>query len=162
MANEICCPNCGNRELQVQTETNVESTGKDYSSAKGCLGYMAFGPLGLLCGNCGQNKKISTTNTTYWTCPKCGKRFRTPDDIRKDIEENKKTFMGQVIMVVIVIIVAVFALNVSIHDVFIAVVTGIIMLPLCIGVLYYISSSKNKKIEAEAQQLEADMQRFLK
>lgn len=36
----ICCPQCGNSELQVTNEINTETKGKNYSSGKGCLGYL--------------------------------------------------------------------------------------------------------------------------
>lgn len=89
MPQKLCCPQCGHEELQVVNESNVHTTGKNYSAGKGCLGYLLLGPLGLLCGSCGQGQKTQTTNTTYWVCPKCGKKFRNPEDIRATIPKNK-------------------------------------------------------------------------
>lgn len=83
---QICCPNCGSRNFQVINETNVQTKGKNYSSGKGCLGYLLLGPLGLLCGSCGQGQKTSVTNTTYYVCDKCGEKFRRPEDLKKDIK----------------------------------------------------------------------------
>lgn len=98
----LCCPQCGNKELQVVNETNVQTTGKNYSTGKGCLGYMLMGPLGLLCGSCGSKQKTTTTNTTYWTCPKCGNKFRSPEDIRKEISDNNIKFIVVLVCVIII------------------------------------------------------------
>ncbi|MCD8025690.1 MAG: hypothetical protein LUF33_01820 [Clostridiales bacterium] len=160
MPHEICCPQCGNRDLQVQTITDVKSEGKNFSGTKGCLGYILFGPLGLLCGSCGQKEKITTTNSTYWTCPKCGKKFRAPEELQKEIEVNKKAFVGQAVLGVIIAIICVIALYSS-TGLGLALITGIIVLAMTVGGFYLMTRSKNKKIEAELQQLEEDMQRFL-
>ena len=89
MERKLCCPRCGCKELQVTTETNTQTTGSDYSAGQGCLGFLLFGPLGLLCGACGQGKTTNTTQNTYWICPKCGKRFENPDDIEKKINATQ-------------------------------------------------------------------------
>ncbi len=86
MAQNFCCPQCGNKDLQVTTETHTQTTGSNYSGGKGCLGFLLFGPLGLLCGSCGQGQTTTTTNHTYWICPKCGKKFTHPDELRQKID----------------------------------------------------------------------------
>ena len=96
MAKKFCCPKCGSENLQAITEMNVSSHGKDFSGGKGCLGFLLFGPLGLLCGACGKGKRITTTNTTYWICHDCGHKFRDPSDVRKQI-------IGAVIAIIIII-----------------------------------------------------------
>ena len=101
MNSGLCCPDCGNRDLQVTTETRTQTTGSDFSVGKGCLGYLLFGPLGILCGACGQGKQTTTTNTTYWVCPKCGKKFRNPEDMRRELENQKKTIPIMVIFGII-------------------------------------------------------------
>lgn len=101
MNSGLCCPDCGNRDLQVTTETKTQTTGSDFSVGKGCLGYLLFGPLGILCGACGQGKQTTTTNTTYWVCPKCGKKFRNPEDMRRELENQKKTIPIMVIFGII-------------------------------------------------------------
>ncbi len=159
MSQKLCCPQCGHTDLQVMNETNVESKGKDYSAGKGCLGYLMFGPLGAMCGSCGSGKKITTTNTTYWCCPKCGKKFRSPDDLRKDKELNKKTFISLIVAGIILPIVAAFSVS---KDLGMggSILFGVI---LCIAIMafaYIFTKRKNDKIEAEARELEANMKRF--
>lgn len=86
MRYKICCPECGSEEIQVANETTVETKG--YSAGKGCLGFLLFGPLGFLCGGCGNGTK--KTDKTYWHCSKCGKKFKTPNDIRESAKGLKK------------------------------------------------------------------------
>ena len=66
------CPSCGSENCQIINE--VSTSGKDYSASKGCCGWFFFGPIGLLCGACGEGKK--TKNTQYWVCNHCGKKWR--------------------------------------------------------------------------------------
>lgn len=66
------CPDCGSENCQIINE--VATAGKDYDAKEGCCGYICFGPIGLLCGACGKGKK--TTNTNYWVCNNCGKKWR--------------------------------------------------------------------------------------
>lgn len=87
--NQICCPKCGSRNFQAVNETNVQTKGKNYSSGQGCLGYLLLGPLGLLCGTCGQGQKTTVTNKLYYVCGKCGEKFRRPEDLRKEIKDTK-------------------------------------------------------------------------
>lgn len=68
----MACPRCGNTNLQIITETH--SSGKDFSASKGCCGWLIFGPIGLLCGLCGEGRNYHSAS--YWVCPKCGNKFR--------------------------------------------------------------------------------------
>ncbi len=160
MSEQICCPHCGNRELQVQTETNVQTSGKGYSASKGCCGYMLLGPLGLLCGSCGQGQKTTTTNTTYWTCPKCGNRFRSPNDLREEISNNKK---AQIAVAVLGIVFAIFIMILffSVEDTGLGIGMGIFTAIFWEIVFYFVFRYKNNKLQTEIEALEADMQRFL-
>ena len=88
-SNGYCCPECGSRDLQVINETSTHTTGSDFSAGKGCLGYLLFGPLGILCGSCGQSQKVTTTNTNYFICKKCGQKFRNPNDLKQEAESTK-------------------------------------------------------------------------
>ena len=97
----MCCPHCGNKNIQVTTETNVSTTGKNYSGGKGCLGFLMFGPLGLLCGSCGEGQKTTSTSTTYWVCPNCGHKFESPNDLRNKSNEKRKTIPVMVIVGII-------------------------------------------------------------
>ena len=66
------CPRCGEENCSVINE--VTTSGKDFSASKGCLGALIFGPLGILCGSCGEEKK--TKNTNYWVCNNCGNKWK--------------------------------------------------------------------------------------
>ena len=66
------CPRCGCPNCQIINET--KTTGKDYGVFSGICGYLKLGPVGLLCGLCGADKKIK--NKAYWVCPNCGRKFR--------------------------------------------------------------------------------------
>lgn len=82
------CPNCGSENAQFVTK----ESGKDYSVSDGCCGYMFLGPLGLLCGACG-NKK---TTEEFWVCTSCGSKFSETESryaIKEEAkaEETKKT-----------------------------------------------------------------------
>ena len=67
------CPNCGVSDFSIINEVNT--TGKDYSFAKGCCCSLLFLYLfGLFCGFCGKGK--TTTNTMYYVCNNCGKKWR--------------------------------------------------------------------------------------
>ena len=64
----MCCPNCGSYNMQVLQET--KTSGKDFSGARGCCGYILLGPLGILCGSCGKGKQTMTDS--FWLCNQCG------------------------------------------------------------------------------------------
>lgn len=66
------CPRCGNENCTIINE--VTATGKDFSASKGCCGALLFGPIGILCGACGEGKKVKNTN--YWVCNNCGSKFK--------------------------------------------------------------------------------------
>jgi len=53
---KITCPKCGSTQIHIDK--------KGYSSAKGCCGFLACGPLGFLFGQSGANKLRKT-------CLKC-------------------------------------------------------------------------------------------
>lgn len=101
--NAFCCPKCGGRNLQITTETTERTTGKNFSAGKGCLGYLMFGPMGILCGSCGQQQKTNVTNTQFWVCPDCGNKFRNPDDIRQELNKYKTTF-GMPLLIVSILL----------------------------------------------------------
>ncbi len=62
------CKRCGSDRTHVINE--VTTKGKDYSATKGICGWILMGPIGILCGACGEGKK--TNNTNYWVCDNCG------------------------------------------------------------------------------------------
>lgn len=97
---KLHCPKCKSRNLQTLVTTdqsvNVTAKGGGYSGGKGCLGFLLFGPFGLLCGSCGQSQKTSTTvnNTsrTFWVCQDCGEKFRHLQEWENEVEELRKTY----------------------------------------------------------------------
>lgn len=68
----MVCPNCGSENCQIINE--VSTTGKDFSASQGCCGAVLFGPIGLLCGLCGQGKQ--TKNNQFWVCNGCGNKWK--------------------------------------------------------------------------------------
>lgn len=68
----MVCPKCGSNNSQIFNQ--VSTKGKDYSAGQGCCGALIAGPIGLLCGLCGQSKK--TYNNQYWVCSDCGNKWR--------------------------------------------------------------------------------------
>ncbi|NLZ45896.1 MAG: hypothetical protein GX896_04305 [Clostridiales bacterium] len=66
------CPSCGGYNCLPMTDS--KTTGSDFSAGSGCCGYLLFGPIGLLCGLCGGDKK--TVSKHFWVCPNCGNKFK--------------------------------------------------------------------------------------
>ena len=102
---KIHCPNCFCTDFTVVSETITynTTTGGGYSGGKGCVGYLLFGPLGLLCGNCGNKQKITSTNVTknFFLCSNCGNKFRVPDELKTEIEQIDKSLnMYKIIAIV--------------------------------------------------------------
>ena len=89
----IKCPTCGSTNLQYTTEseTKVETSGGGYSGSKGCLGFLLFGPFGLLCGNCGKSQKTTVTNLHkhFWVCSDCGCKFPSLEDLQAEIQRKR-------------------------------------------------------------------------
>lgn len=63
------CPHCGSTMCHVITETDY----KGFGFIRGCLGWLIFGPIGILCGMCGMGKG---RQRSYWVCDSCRHRFR--------------------------------------------------------------------------------------
>ncbi|MBQ7399764.1 MAG: hypothetical protein IJW06_04840 [Clostridia bacterium] len=113
-----CCPKCKSRNLQVVigSEFHSETTGGGYSAGKGCCGYMALGPLGLLCGACGSKVKTTTTSSSnsVWFCRDCGNKFREVEDIDAQITNLKKTnYISTFIMILLALIAFIVFLNIK-------------------------------------------------
>ena len=68
----MVCPRCGADNSSVINETTT--TGKDFSAGKGCCGAILFGPIGVLCGACGNGKQIN--NQAYYVCNNCGNKWK--------------------------------------------------------------------------------------
>lgn len=84
------CPKCGSTDFELAVYSDTKSHGKDFSVGQGCLGYLLFGPLGILCGLCGQGKTTTTTHETYHVCKHCGNKIRQRDELLHEIEDHKK------------------------------------------------------------------------
>lgn len=91
---KLCCPKCKNTDLQYvsTSSTQFSATGGGFSGGKGCLGFLLFGPLGLLCGSCGQKQKITSTTTIdeYWICRGCGEKFPDINHVKNRIKSLEK------------------------------------------------------------------------
>lgn len=68
----MTCSQCGSHNCQLINK--VTSRGKDFSLFNACLGFVCLGPVGVLCGLCGEGRVI--TNSDYWVCSDCGARFK--------------------------------------------------------------------------------------
>ncbi len=66
------CKRCGSDRCHIINE--ITTKGKDYSAGKGICGWILMGPVGILCGLCGEGKQ--TKNTNYWVCDNCGAKFK--------------------------------------------------------------------------------------
>lgn len=76
------CPKCGSEHVQFSSST----TGGGFSAGKSCCGYIILGPIGLICGACG-NKE---TKNEFWICSSCGHRFSNFDGQQKMSQEAKQ------------------------------------------------------------------------
>ncbi|MCD7784669.1 MAG: hypothetical protein LUH18_03690 [Oscillospiraceae bacterium] len=141
MINEICCPNCGNRELQVQTETRV--------------------------GGTRQTGVVSSTSTTYWCCSKCGRRFISPEDMRKKIAGLEKAFVALTVtfaifaFLVFLILLAVTSGGGAMAFIASFLAAFIFIFGLLELFTYPFTKHAAKRKKKELQQLEEDMARFL-
>jgi len=103
----IYCPKCNSKNLQATVETDTKvSGGQGFSGGKGCLGFLMFGPLGLLCGSCGNKKATATTtNKNFYVCMDCGNKFRNPVEAIEEATNAQRTghAMG-VFMVVLAVL----------------------------------------------------------
>lgn len=61
----MACPKCGSNNIQVISES------KGFGAGKGCLGWIIFGPIGILCGLCGMGK-----SKTKRICANCGHQMK--------------------------------------------------------------------------------------
>lgn len=158
---KLVCPQCGNPNLQITTETNVTTSGKNFSGTKGCLGYLLFGPLGILCGGCGQSQKTNTTNKTYWVCPNCGKKFQNPNELRQTIKQSKisaKVVLWMDIITSLVFIIAGIAFLNDTGSGFMLVLGFFSALTMTIG--WYVCVADAKKKETELNEIEQGIQKY--
>lgn len=78
------CPKCGSSDCQIFVTNSVKfhSNTKGFGGGKACCGFMALGPVGVLCGLCGAGKSRTWSEeeqNEYWICQNCGKKFTQTD-----------------------------------------------------------------------------------
>jgi len=95
------CPQCGSKRLQAIVESNTSGQGGGYSGGQGCLGFLLFGPLGLLCGSCGGNKNVTTTNKTFWVCQECGNKFRDKQEMAVELKRSVISLISLAVIIFI-------------------------------------------------------------
>ena len=121
-----------------------------------------FGPLGLLCGSCGQGQKTTTTNTTYWLCPDCGHKFRRPEDIRKQLDDFKKRFVAISIMGVLLVIMCIFLIAAGISlDIPACMWSGIIIGLFYIFIIVMTKCVTIPNLQKELDEIEDGMKKFM-
>ena len=157
--NKMICPNCGSDKLQITTETNTQTTGKNYSSGQGCLGYLMFGPLGLLCGSCGQKQKTTVTHTNYWVCSHCGNKFRNPNDIKADISKYIK--FSSLPLLLVLCLFGAFFIGIGVWlEASPLILFGIIYIIVCTLVCIVRKAVTIPKLKRELAEIEDGMNRF--
>ena len=75
----LLCPKCGSDDLTCVTDQKL--SGKGFSGAKGCCGYIILGPIGILCGACGKGQKLETSQA--FICKTCGNKFKPKNAFQK-------------------------------------------------------------------------------
>ena len=158
----FCCPSCGHKDLQVINETSSQTSGGGYSAGKGCLGYLLLGPLGLLCGSCGQSQTTTTTHHTYWACPRCGKKFEHPDELRNKINSLESPIFATMSAIGGVIALILFLIFEKM-DIGLALFIGLFTLGFFALIGFGVQKTfetKSQKLENELRELETNMQKF--
>ena len=75
----ITCHECNSTNCHKIVTRHEHTYSEDgYSVSKGCCGAILFGPLGVLCGLLGGDRKHHThvTHDTFWECDNCGLKFK--------------------------------------------------------------------------------------
>lgn len=85
----LYCPKCMSQKLQTVVESHTKSTGGGYGMFKGCLGWLLLGPFGVLCGLCGSEVNVDTTNKTFFLCMNCSNKFREATELIKEKSQSK-------------------------------------------------------------------------
>ena len=158
------CPECGSKNYQLVSNTQTQTTGGGFSAGKGCLGYICFGPLGILCGACGSGQKTTTTVTTECMCNDCGSRFKNPQDLKMTLDKYNEDITLRLIAVSVFFIISTllisFALDggpeTTLFTLFIVLISLGIAFPLSL----YLRKSYKTKLENELNDLLARMNRF--
>ncbi len=86
----LACPHCGSHNTQYVAKSVTTTQGHNYSCLGGVCGSVLMGPVGLLLGLCGGNKRTVTTDTSCWVCGDCGKEFLAPDKIAQQCKSSAR------------------------------------------------------------------------
>ena len=161
---EYCCPVCGSRNLHILNKTDVHTSGGGYSGGKGCLGYLIFGPLGLLCGACGKKQRVSTVNKTFFVCGNCGNSFRSLEELAEERSSLKITtilliVLGFVLLTIMIILVS--ATN-AFNGFSLGIMILLFSFPILIILSGYVGWGELANKDKEIENLKMDMNSFLK
>lgn len=155
---QMVCYSCGSRNFQLTTEIKTTTTGKNYSGTKGCLGYLLLGPLGLLCGSCGQGQQTNSTTSTHWICSNCGKKHINPDKLKQEIKQGKVGMGIAVFSIILLLILIMMGINSDYIESYIVVFLVIYLIfMLLVGAAV---SSVIKSKEALLNEVEEGMQKY--
>lgn len=81
----VHCPKCGSDRLLSGTDVTTTTKSSGYKSGLGCLGFLMWGPLGLLCGLCGMGSKTTTKVKDKFICQDCGNEFPTIEEKKREL-----------------------------------------------------------------------------
>lgn len=159
--NELLCPKCGSKNLHIMTETNttVKTHSSGYSSGSGCLGLLLLGPFGLLCGLCGSesSSEVNIASKSIWNCQSCGHKFRSPEEIKKDIDNIESTYVCETWFLIIGLLLILLGLITNFVNTLIclAFLLGIYMV-----VVYVNNKPKLNALKAEYDEVVNGMNKF--
>lgn len=92
------CPCCKSTKIQAVSHTEVKG---GYRAGRGCLGWLLFGPIGVLCGAFGKKSRITSTSTVRFVCMECGKEFENVDFLIEECERKMKLDVTIAIIVIL-------------------------------------------------------------
>ena len=81
----VHCPKCGSDRLLSGTDVTTTTKSSGYKGGLGCLGFLMWGPLGLLCGLCGMGSKTTTKIKDKIICQDCGNEFPTIEEKKREL-----------------------------------------------------------------------------
>lgn len=95
----VHCPQCKSVKMQALTESDVKG---GYRAGNGFLGWLLFGPVGLLFGSMGKKSKITVKNTTMFVCMECGFKFKRPSDMI--VEKQQAAKLSKIIGIALLVL----------------------------------------------------------
>lgn len=101
----VHCPRCKSKKIQALLKSDVKG---GYRVGRGCLGWLLFGPLGLLCGAIGKKSKVTVINETMFVCTECGFGFSHIEDMIEERERQAKFYLIAGIALLVLSIIVLF------------------------------------------------------